>query len=40
MHATREIDIGRRRMRIGVASFFLSIAGLAGIAMLIVLSVL
>ena len=40
MRSARELELTRRHGRVGVASFFLSVAGLAGVAMLVLLTVL
>jgi hypothetical protein len=40
MRSGSELELTRRQRRVGVASFFLSVAGLAGVAMLVVLTVL
>jgi hypothetical protein len=39
MRSVSELELTRRQRRVGVASFFLSVAGLAGVAMLVVLTV-
>ena len=40
MRSGSELELTRHRRRFGVASFFLSVAGLAGVTMLVVLTVL
>jgi hypothetical protein len=40
MRPVSESDVIRREMRVGVLSFFISVAALAGLAMLVAFSVL